>query len=334
METVSLVAISIAVAISVAVTLIVVRMIAARSPQPAQAPQAPTSSAAVPSPAAAPPAVPSTRIDVAPPYKLVQSRHGWMLVNPNDAYLGQAIVQYGECCEIEVAFLLQLLSLRAGVVMEVGTNIGTHTVPLAKALARQNRRLLAFEPQPVIFQNMCANLALNALGNVMAWPSACGDRAATLYFSQPDYAAGGNFGGVSMSAEPVANGVAIPCIELDEVFGGETVSLMKVDVEGFELLVLQGAEVIIDRCRPVLYVENDRPEKSSELIEWLWSKEYRLWWHTPPLFNPSNFFANPNDVYPRIVSINMLCLPREAEVPVNGLQEIVVNRHPLEGAPA
>jgi FkbM family methyltransferase len=106
--------------------------------------------------------------------------------------------------------------------MEVGTNIGTHTVPLAKALARQNRRLLAFEPQPVIFQNMCANLALNALGNVMAWPSACGDRAGTLYFSQPDYAAGGNFGGVSMSTEPIANGVAIPCIELDEVFGGET----------------------------------------------------------------------------------------------------------------
>ena len=55
---------------------------------------------------------PPIRLDVAPPYRLVQSRHGWMLVNPNDAYLGQAIVQYGECCEIEVAFLLQLLSLR------------------------------------------------------------------------------------------------------------------------------------------------------------------------------------------------------------------------------
>ena len=107
---------------------------------------------------------PPIRLDVAPPYRLVQSRHGWMLVNPNDAYLGQAILQYGECCEIEVAFLLQLLSLRPGLVMEVGTNIGTHTVPIAKALARQNRRLLAFEPQPVIFQNMCANLALNAPG--------------------------------------------------------------------------------------------------------------------------------------------------------------------------
>lgn len=328
METASLVAVPIAVAISVIVTLLVVRMSAARKGLPVAAP------APSPAPAPMPVAAPPTRIDVAPPYKLVRSRHGWMLVNPNDLYLGQAILEYGECCEIEVAFLLQILSLRPGLVMEVGTNIGTHTVPLARALAQQNRRLVAFEPQPVIFQNMCANLALNALGNVTAWPSACGDRASTLYFAAPDYSAGGNFGGVSMSTEPIPGGVAIPCIELDEVFGGETVGLMKIDVEGFELLVLQGAEVIIDRCRPVIYVENDRVDKSKALIEWLWSKQYRLWWHMPPLFNPGNFFSNSNDKYPRVVSINMLCLPREAEVPVKGLEEIVVNRHPLEGAPA
>ncbi len=326
METVSLVAVPIAVAISVIVTLVVVRMSAARKGLPVETPVL----SPEPVPVAVPVPAPPTRIDVAPPYKLVRSRHGWMLVNPNDLYLGQAILEYGECCEIEVAFLLQILSLRPGLVMEVGTNIGTHTVPLAKALAQQNRRLVAFEPQPVIFQNMCANVALNALGNVSAWPSACGDRASTLYFSPPDYSAGGNFGGVSMSAEPIAGGVAIPCIELDEVFGGETVGLMKIDVEGFELLVLQGAEVIIDRCRPVVYVENDRSEKSKELIEWLWSKQYRLWWHTPPLFNPDNFFTNPKDVYPQVVSINMLCLPRELAVPVNGLDEVIVNRHPLE----
>jgi len=330
MENVSLVAVSMAVAISVAVTLIVVRMLGARSAAPA--PASPVAAVA-PAPPSAPAATP-TRIDVGSPYKLVQSRHGWMLVNPYDRYLGQAIMQYGECCEIEVAFILQLLSLRPGVVMEIGTNIGTHTVPIAKALARENRRLIAFEPQPFIFQNMCANVALNGLRNVSAWPSACGDRAGTLWFAPPDYAAGGNFGGVSMSADPIPNGAAIPCIELDEVFGGETVGLMKIDVEGFELLVLQGAELLIDRCRPVIYVENDRPEKSQALIEWLWSKDYRLWWHLPPLFNPANFFADATDIYPRVVSINMLCLPREAELPVNGLEEIVVNRHPLDGAPA
>ena len=273
-------------------------------------------------------------VDVAPPYKLVRARHGWMLVNPNDAYLGRAILEYGECCELEVEFLMQLISLRPGIVMEVGTNIGTHTVPMAKALALQNRRVVAFEPQPVIFQNLCANLALNAIGNVTAWPNACGDQASTLYFSQPDYASGGNFGGVSMSKTPVQSGVEIRCIRLDDVFGSESVALMKVDVEGFELLVLQGAEGIVDRSRPILYVENDRIDKSEALIEWLWAKQYRLWWHTPPLFNPANFFSNANDRYPRVVSINMLCLPRESTIPVNGLEEIVSNRHPLEGAAA
>jgi hypothetical protein len=146
---------------------------------------------------------------VAPPYKLVQSRHGWMLVNPNDAYLGQAILQYGECCEIEVAFLLQLLAqARAG-------DGSRHQYRHPHGAGRQGPGTAEpaharFEPQPVIFQNMCANLALNAIGNVTAWPSACGDRAGTLWFAQPDYSAGGNFGGVSMSTEPLRTASPFP----------------------------------------------------------------------------------------------------------------------------
>ena len=79
-----------------------------------------------------------------------------------------------------------------------------------------------------------------------------------------------------MSTEPIANGMAIPCIELDEVFGGGNHGPDESRRRGLRLLVLQGTKMIIDRCRPVLYVENDRPGKSRALIEWLWSKEYRL----------------------------------------------------------
>jgi len=273
-------------------------------------------------------------IDVAAPFKLVRARHGWMLVNPNDAYMGQAVIEYGECCEIEVEFLVRWMSARPGLVLEVGANIGTHTVPMAKALATQGRQLVAFEPQPFIFQNLCANLALNALGNVIAWPNACADRAGTLYFSRPDYSAGGNFGGISMTTAPEPGDIAVPCIALDSIVATETpVALMKIDVEGFELAVLQGAEKTIDRSRPVLYVENDRLEQSEQLIAWLWSKQYRLWWHAPLLFNPDNFFGNDNDLYKRVASFNMLCLPKELGLePTFGLvEEIVVNRHPLEG---
>ena len=269
--------------------------------------------------------------NVAPPYKLVQARHGWMLVNANDVYMGQAVLRYGECCEIEVAFLLKLIAMRPGAVIEVGTNIGTHTVPMAKLLATQNRRLIAFEPQPVIFQNLCANLALNGLGNVTAWPNACSDRPGTVYFQRPDYIANGNFGGVSMSTESAPGDIAVPCVDLDTFLSKEPVGLMKIDVEGFELNVLQGAARLIASSRPVLYVENDRIDRAKNLIEWLWSKQYRLWWHVPPLFNPDNYFADAFDLYPRVASVNMLCLPREIESPFPGMEEVLTTRHPLEG---
>jgi FkbM family methyltransferase len=272
----------------------------------------------------------SSVIEVSPPYQLVQSRHGWMLVNPNDIYLGQAVLEYGECCEIEVQFLMQLLSIRPGAVVEIGTNIGTHTIPIAKALALQRRDLVVFEPQPFIFQNMCANLALNGLTNTRAWPYACADRHGTLYFQRPDYTSQGNFGGISMESVEASESCSVPCVRLDDVMGSEAVALMKVDVEGFELIVLQGAENILTRSRPVIYVENDRIEKSKELIEWLWSRNYQLWWHLPPLFNPENFFGKEGNIFKGVVSINMLCLPRELNFPVAGLEEILDTTHPSE----
>ena len=267
------------------------------------------------------------------PYQLIAARHGPMLVNPNDEYLGKAIVLYGECCELEIAFLLNLISVRPGIVVEIGANIGTHTVPLAKALAAQGRRLVAFEPQPVIFQNLCANLALNGLSNVLAWPFACGDRPQTVYFSLPNYAAAGNFGGVSMALDRSTQQIAVPCHPLDALMGSETVSLLKIDVEGFELSALKGASGVIASSRPLLYVENDRVEKSRDLIEWLWSKDYQLWWHVPNLFNPDNFFGNSNDRYKSVASFNMLGVPRELGIPVSGLAEVSANSHPLSGSP-
>jgi hypothetical protein len=132
-----------------------------------------------------------------------------------------------------------------------------------------------------------------------------------------------------MSAERSSGSVAVPCRRLDDVVGLESIGLIKVDVEGFELLALQGAEATLDRCRPVLYVENDRIDQSPALVEWLWSKGYRLWWHTPPLFNGANFFANAENQYPGVGSFNMLCVPREQEAPVVGLREVVSGTHPL-----
>lgn len=273
--------------------------------------------------------------DAGGPYKLVRARHGLVLANPNDVYLGKAIVTYGECCELEASLLVQLLQ-RPGRIVEVGANTGLLTLPLARAAAARGETVEAFEPQQVLFQNLCANLALNGIFNVRTWPFACGDVAGEVRFPAPDYASPGNFGSVSVAKPQEASPsdvVSAPCVRLDDSLGVAPVGLLKVDVEGYELRVLQGARAMLSAMRPVLYIENDRPALSQALIEFIWSQGYRLWWHAPALYNPENYFRQSTNIYGQIVSLNMIGLPREFDTKVDGAAEITdASLHPLSGA--
>lgn len=277
-----------------------------------------------------------TTAPVAAPYQLTATRYGTMLANSNDVYMGQALLHYGECCEIEIRLLLTLLKL-PGMVIEVGANMGVHTVPMAAELTRQGRSMLAIEPQPIIFQQLCANLALNGLMNVTALSYACGRESGVVSFEVPDYRSVGNFGCTSMSSssETGSRHATVPCIRLDDLVPDAAVGLMKIDVEGFELQVLEGSTKILARSQPVLYVENDRVDQSPQLIQWLFEHGYHLWWHLPPLFNPDNFFGVKENIYSNIRSLNMLCIPGSKNATIEGMTRILDPFfHPLALKPA
>lgn len=257
---------------------------------------------------------------------LVKGRHGWFLANRHDTYLGQALISFGECSEIEHHFLSTLLAPGDNVI-EVGANIGCHSVGLAKAIGPAGT-LIAIEAQPSVFRVLCANLALNSLQNVSVHACGCGERQQTMVAPAIDYAAAvpHNSGGVSLLQD--GEGIRIQVVALDELTRDlDSVRLVKVDVEGMELEVLRGGRQLIARCRPLLYVENDRLQNSRALIEHIMAEGYRLWWHIPPLFNPDNYFGVGEDIYPNIYSINMICLPSELadEMPAitSSLSEIV-----------
>jgi FkbM family methyltransferase len=253
---------------------------------------------------------------------LVKGRHGWFLANQYDLYLGKALIVYGEYAELEHEFLCSLLHTGDRVV-EVGANIGTHTVGLAKAVWPSGG-VVAVEPQPAIFCVLCANLALNGLTDVTPVARGCGARNGIMSVPAVDYHAPDihNSGGISLG-QP-GNGIPVTVVPIDEMLDLDvSIQLLKVDVEGMEKEVLEGASHLIEKHRPLLYVENDRVDKSQALVECIIAAGYRLWWHTPALFNPNNFFGVNENMYANTISINMLCVPKETALPaVNRLQEL------------
>ena len=162
-------------------------------------------------------------------------------------------------------------------------------------------------------------MSLNALTNVHAVNSAVGSVAGSAAIAEIDYAAEGNFGGVSLS--DAAEGERVQIATIDDLPMAHC-HLIKIDVEGMELDVLQGAAETVAKHRPALYIENDRKDKSPELIAHLLGADYRLFWHRPPLYNPDNYFANQENAFAELISQNMFCLPVERNFEVAGLVEI------------
>ena len=259
------------------------------------------------------------------PYRLKRCRHGVMLYNVNDRYIGEALHRYGEYGESELQVLLQLV--RPGdTVVEAGANIGCDTIPIANAL-RPNGALVVFEPQRLTYQLLCANLALNGLWNVYTRNAAAGRAPGQISVPLLDPRSFQNFGGLSLVGSE--KGEPVP-IETIDGLSLASCRMIKADVQGMEADVLAGAEATIKRCRPLLYVENEHAPTSAALIRQIQGYGYRLWDHRPPLFNPGNKAGVSENLYPNVVSLNMLCVPQEISVKIE-LREI---RSPEDWVPA
>lgn len=249
--------------------------------------------------------------------RLKHCKHGPMMFFAGDTVIGRSLDLYGEHSEPEIELFRQYL--RPGMVaVDVGANIGTHAVCFAQSVG-PNGRVLAFEPQSVLLQVLIGNVALNACRNVVAENKALGARAGSVVVPWLDYAREGNFGALELGAW--TQGDTVPVATLDS-YALHSCHLIKIDVEGMERDVLAGAHATIARHQPLLYVENNKPERSRDLIQWLLTNHYRPYWHLPPLFNPKNFFGETKNVFGVTLSANMLCVPKSKPSRVAGLKEI------------
>ncbi|MGE3643530.1 MAG: FkbM family methyltransferase [Beijerinckiaceae bacterium] len=216
--------------------------------------------------------------------------------------------------------LAQMLKPNSNII-EVGANIGAHSVFLARDVC-PNGVLYCFEPRRIIFQLLCANIAINGLENVFTYQVGAGSKREATFEGSVPTQTHTNMGAYSIGAIPGMD-ERIEIMPLDEMIADfKTVSLLKADVEGYELEVLLGAEALIRRDRPLLYLENDRAEKSRDLISHVLDLEYDLWWHIVRLYRQDNMTNTKANIFGNVASFNIICIPKEKRATINGLKQI------------
>lgn len=193
-----------------------------------------------------------------------------LAVIPTD-YLGISIIGNGiyERREIELLkAIFQARNLQSTTFLDIGGNIGNHSVSLARSFAE----VIAFEPNPPIASLFKTNLLLSGTGNARLHEVGLGREDAELRFSLLQ---AGNDGSGSFTSGrgdivlPVRHGDRYLAQHEPEIASGaKRIGFVKCDVEGFEADVFAGLRETFSRHRPILTFEsNHKPDGEKAWAE-------------------------------------------------------------------
>jgi len=192
----------------------------------------------------------------------------------------------------ELSVLKAIYTLASAPGFEVFVDVGAHVGYHAVRAARKFRKVVALEPNPHNREVLARNVALNLLDNVTILPYAAGESryTGTMWLA----------GSGSTLLPGIVRGetVEVEVAPLDELV--DRADVIKIDTEGYEWRVLQGATRLIDAQKPALVIEhhdfrpqyaatvNDYPKIKKFLrergyIEICLATQHRLWY---PLDRP------------------------------------------------
>jgi FkbM family methyltransferase len=186
--------------------------------------------------------------------------------------------------EPELQAALRQLIPAGAVIYDVGANIGYVSLLLAKA-AGETGKVFAFEALPSNVDQLRRNVALNAMGGRVTVI----DRAVTRVPGLVRFLvhASGGMGKVAGSAgrdDKVESEITIPGVSLDEFVYGEgnpQPQVVKMDIEGGEVLALPGMQRVLTEARPLILMELHGPESCRAAWEALTSAGYEICWMRP-----------------------------------------------------
>ena len=170
-------------------------------------------------------------------------------------------------------------------IVDIGDNNGWVMINLATIARANNGRVFGFEPHPQTFERSYKNLTSNGITNAELYNLGCGDAAAELTMMNVKSSNSGQNRIVSAqeAAQNETNSTKVKVVLLDEHLRDiEHIDLIKIDVEGFEKKVLQGAIGILKKDKPVLFIELDdallkkNQSSAADLVGFLADLEYSI----------------------------------------------------------
>jgi FkbM family methyltransferase len=183
------------------------------------------------------------------------STYHWNLSDPRTAVA--CLVAIGEYEPIETK-ILQILGKDCRLILDIGANVGYYTVELSKFLA-PGGKLLSFEPVEESYLQLEKNIAINQIQNfVQTFQLGLSDADREIDIFLPQVSGSSAASLRNLHPEEEYKTQKIKTTTLDQISGTlriEHCDLVKIDVEGGELQVIQGGIGTIKKFKPIIFAE-------------------------------------------------------------------------------
>lgn len=243
------------------------------------------------------------------PVEMISCQWGWMMCPPGDQFVTGSLRSWGVYSETESMILRKLCAKRRALI--IGGNIGAIAAPLSQVASYVE----VYEPQPIIAQVLEANMALAKGNEYNVVNGAVGATQGMIQVPVVRFDADCNMGRIGK--ENWGKGTEVPIHNINPILLQGQFDFVLIDAEGMELEILKSAQP--DLLPDLMWVECDRPEEGSELIQHIIDCGYSPFWMINPLTpNGHNPFEGP---WPGQSSFNLLCVKQPALFPLPNLPQ-------------
>lgn len=192
------------------------------------------------------------------PVEFFVNFYGYQYHGRSDNYVDANILYCGAYEKPELYFLRDVMQAEGGggIFVDVGANTGQHSM----FMSRYAKQVHAFEPYPPVLTRFREMVEMNGIKNIEIHPVGLGDENAKLPFfaPPPDNLGTGSFDKTFKSHNQAESKLSLQIVVGDDEFerlGIAPVSLIKMDIEGYEKPALLGLARMLKAQRPIVVME-------------------------------------------------------------------------------